>query len=210
MKSFLAATLLTCGAAYANDDSAISAQNALHDYCGYSLGPKLLAATIATNHRFTEGIAVIALDIALPNKSKSRRKIGNLSFVCRTEQTSPEDTYSADVKERHAAGTTAREEIDDEDLRGRYGRIVAWQREYQGDNFKGTIAYTDYIFGDGYRFMHEPQFYVCPTRPGISCFSLTVQNDERLTKSEIAATAHLLRDISLVQPEPIAQPCPST
>jgi len=91
---------------------------------------------------------------------------------------------------------TARDEIRAEDSGGRYFRIITWQKVYRAENFNGTIAYINSIFGDGIKTASPEYFLVCPESDDMTCFSMEVKSKFKLTKIEKKEILKLLSNIN--------------
>lgn len=93
--------------------------------------------------------------------------------------------------------TSAKLEIEKEDSGGRYYRIVNWEKEAQGKNWKGTIAYVKSIFGDGQVNAIPDQFLICPNTSRNPCFYINMPTN--LSRSGSRKIKNILMDISTIQ-----------
>jgi len=159
------------------------------NYCNYTLGDKLKKASSPPWKETQSKVTVHALDlnIIINNKIKS----GRLKFTCfeNLKQTSetPEEVTSP----------SAAVEIANEDSGGRYYRIVSWEKPIIGQNWKGTIAYTNSSFGDNQKILTPDFFYICPNNRVTTCFSFSFSETGTLKNSEAATIPQILSDIKI-------------
>ncbi|CAG9186074.1 hypothetical protein [Cupriavidus pinatubonensis] len=170
----------------------------LREGCKYELGEELLSkiSSADTSHPPEAVIIKFNLDILLSRRKKSGA--AELMFGCNAKQSKFRDEEIDRSTKKIRSTTTAKEEIINQDSGGRYGRIIDWQRKYQGENFRGTVAHVDSIFGDGIKMPTAEQFYVCPAVAGFVCFSLIIDESLRLTEYERSNTVKMLQHIKII------------
>ncbi|WP_155888014.1 MULTISPECIES: hypothetical protein [Cupriavidus] len=195
--SVLALIFGISGAQTGNDSRKAIAK--LRDSCGYEVGPSIISRIHSFDIKELEKSSVFDFNLLIDDAG---RKIhGHLSFGCH-KATSIENIESGEVNStansKKHNNLTAKEEIEAEDLGGRYARIVSWQRNYRADNFAGTIAYVNSLFGDGEKSAIPEYFLVCPEVPGFSCFSMEIGNINRLTKNEVFCIINILEDLKII------------
>jgi hypothetical protein len=167
----------------------------LQTYCGYTLGAPIIKTIAHENVNKSEMAASIVF--ALQLYPKKRTVLADLSFGCATPSGKKASVqFDLDRTSKMRIPRTARDEVRAEDSGGRYCRIITWQKVYRAENFNGTIAYINSIFGDGIKTASPEYFLVCPESDDMTCFSLEVRNKIRLTQIERKAIAKLLSKIS--------------
>ena len=87
--------------------------------------------------------------------------------------------------------------INEQDSGGRYGRQVKWERKFAAKNWHGTIAYSDSAFGDQTIIPESGYFIACPDDKNFNCFSLEIDQAERLRKTDVNKITDLLREVRI-------------
>jgi len=114
---------------------------------------------------------------------------GTLNFSCMISAHTLNNNPETDEK-------TAAEEIEREDADGRYARIISWSSDFLGHGWKGTIAHTNSILGDGISTPTHDLFYICPRTMASSCFSLEIDTHKKITEDDKNKIIHLLSNVS--------------
>ncbi|NMV41906.1 hypothetical protein [Ralstonia insidiosa] len=87
--------------------------------------------------------------------------------------------------------------IQEQDAGGRYGRQVNWEKKFAATNWQGTIAYSDRVFGDQATIPESGYFIACPDNKEVSCFSVEINQTERLKKTDVNKIVDLLRGVRI-------------
>ena len=172
-------------AAFANNP--IEDGDLLKKYCGYGLDEALKSKVVRRSSKIAMGSYWEESDITISVNDTAA--YGRLSFSCPTSANRL--TESLSLYER-----TASEEIEREDAGGRYARIISWASDFHGHGWRGTIAHTNAIFGDGTSFPTSDFFLVCPNTIASSCFSFEIQANNKLAEGDRKAILSLLSAVS--------------
>ena len=191
MSKIIASLNRQCG--YALDTSLLS------KITGYTLDTGLRARLTAGRSIPNSETEIFSVDFYLDIFPKKRHVTAVLSFGCYLPTSEIYYSYDGSLRELNRDARTARDIIEQEDSGGRYYRHIVWERPYTGMNWKGTIAYVDWDYGDGQKGMVPAYFLVCPDKEaGVSsCFSLEAKHPEKLTAQESNAIPNLLHGVSV-------------
>lgn len=183
-------------------ESIETALASLRENCKYELGEDLLLKISSANISPSPEATIIRFNLDIPLSRRRKNGVAELAFGCNAKQSKPGGEETGRSAINFNGTTTAKEEITNQDSGGRYGRIIDWQKKYQGENFRGTVAHVGSIFGDGIQMPTAEQFYICPAVSGFVCFSLTFDESLRLTEYERLNTVKILQRIKIVPPLP--------
>lgn len=194
---FLLISCLLCfisHAADANQAEDVSEEHSrLHQLCGYKMGESIVSRVVNVNLK--EGEMSTAIRFRIDIFGKNRKLPATLEFGCRKSNFQSPSSSDAAGPMSGDQEMTAKEVIASEDSGGRYYRIISWQREYRGVDFSGTVAHVNRIFGDGVA-MPVPDFYfACPKKSGLTCYSVEVDPNVRLTKAERMDVMDIIKNI---------------
>lgn len=159
----------------------------LQHHCGYHLGNRLDKTILHTESKISEEVYSENSEIEINLDERIVR--GELYFSCFISVYDSGDQFGD-------GGKTASEEIEREDSGGRYARKIAWSSEFYGNNWIGTIAYTNSVFGDGSYTPTHSFFYICPKGKTSSCFSLEINSNYKLTEADSRKIPGIISDIS--------------
>lgn len=175
-----------------------SAMASLRENCNYDLGEDIFSKINSADINIATEAAIIRFNLDIPLSHHRKNGAAKLLFGCNVKPPNPhgEKMHSGTINVNGT--TTAKEEITNQDSGGRYGRVIDWQRSYKGENFRGTVAHIDSIFGDGVKIPTAEEFYICPAVSGFVCFSLIFDESLRLTKSERLNVVKLLQHVRIV------------
>ncbi|CAJ0730772.1 MULTISPECIES: hypothetical protein [Ralstonia] len=87
--------------------------------------------------------------------------------------------------------------IQEQDAGGRYGRQVNWEKKFAATNWHGTIAYSDKVFGDQTAIPETGYFIACPDNKAVSCFSVEINQTERLKRTDVNKIVDILREVGI-------------
>lgn len=76
-----------------------------------------------------------------------------------------------------------RELMAQEDTGGRYFKHVKWQKDVAGLNWKGRVAYADYILGDGI-ISFSSSYLICPAVKENFCVKIDIKHPTKPTSLE--------------------------
>lgn len=183
--SFALISLSSSGFIYGSDQE-INA-DLLQHHCGYHLGNSLDKTIIQTKSDILEKSYSENSEIEIDLDGRVVR--GELHFSCFISTYDSGDQFGD-------GGKTASEEIEREDSGGRYARKIAWSTEFYGNNWIGTIAYTNSVFGDGSYTPTHSFFYICPKEKTSSCFSLEINSNYKITEADSRKIPGIISDIS--------------
>lgn len=175
-----------------------TAMISLRENCKYELGEEIISKIRSADTSQSPEAVIIRFNLGIPLLRRKKNGTAELIFGCNANQSNSAGEKIDRGTEESSGTTTAKAEIINQDSGGRYGRIVDWQRKYQGENFRGTVAHVGSIFGDGIRMPTAEEFYVCPAAAGFVCFSLIVDESLRLTKSERLNTVKMLQHVKII------------
>lgn len=168
------------------------AYSRLHEFCGYTLGN--FATFRVARANVEENEISITIRFHLLIDGQHRKVPATLEFGCRKPSFPvASDGFSATPGIQKM---TAKDVIASEDAGGRYYRRVTWQRKYQGGGFSGTVAYVNSIFGDGEVMSIPDLYFSCPNRNGLTCYSIEVAPNFRLTRSERVSAMSIIGDVT--------------
>lgn len=179
-------------------ESIETALASLRENCKYSLGEEIFLTISNANTSISSDAVVVRFNLDIPFSRHEKNGAAELIFGCNAKQSESRAENVDSVTIKLNGTTTARKEILNQDSGGRYGRVIEWQKEYQGENFRGTVAYVGSIFGDGIMMPTAEQFYVCPEVSGFVCFSLTFDESLRLTEHERLDTMKMLQHVKIL------------
>lgn len=159
------------------------------NYCNYSIGGKLKKISSPPKKETRNGVIIYTSEVHI--KTKDKTKIGILKFSCLENSRQPFEASEETTSPSAAA------EIENEDSGGRYYRIVNWEKPIIGQNWKGTIAYTNSSFGDNQKTLAPDFFYICPNNRITTCFSFSFSETGTLKNSEATTISQILSDIKI-------------
>ncbi|MBD9503194.1 hypothetical protein IB256_20565 [Pseudomonas sp. PDM17] len=165
-------------------ESSSTADPETREFCDYTIGGNLLKNIINIESTTNNGIQKNKITTTI--KTGKNLIEADIEISCYTTS-SPAITEPRDAKS----------EIETEDSGGRYYRIVNWEKEVQGNNWLGTMAYVNSIFGDGEKSAIPNQYLVCPKLPHNPCFYIHIATPTKLSKRDSMQIINTMKDISI-------------
>lgn len=138
--------------------------------CHYSFDDKIIDSIISHRDKqiSIDEIEYTIFEFDLKIKLKEKITEAKLEFSC----------PSLDIE---IPDHTPEQIIKEEDAGGRYFRNIAWQKEIYGNNWKGLVAFSDYIFGDSGK-IKTYDFLICQKYS--PCFSYSINIEPQFKKQE--------------------------
>lgn len=159
----------------------IAPSSLIQNYCPISLGGEIENALISSEMSSlgSEDKKYTLFNLKIKIKINKKTSYANIIIGCYSEN-----------KTRPSKNPT--EELRQEDSGGRYYHNIAWQRDIHGSNWKGLIAFSDYLFGDGEKIATY-NYYICPI--ALPCFIYEIETEPVLTPKERDLAIEIIKKI---------------
>lgn len=162
-----------------------TAAERLETECGFDLGERIKRAIASekVSEINLNSMRYVNIEFQINLNILKKKTTARISFNCAIDGKITSNSNSP----------TPAQLIRQQDVAGRYFRHVAWQRKIAGNNWRGLIAYSDYLFGDGQKSETYSYFICLPTS---QCFGYEVDPEVRLTSQEREIAIRLIEGVS--------------